>query len=327
MRDKGEPAVKLMQSNFKDAYWTLAQMVAHHTVNGCSMQRRRSARHGHAIRADGGVGGRLADRAVGWRQERRIELPGGEKRTFLQDGDTVILRGFCEKRRRGAHRLRRLRRDGTAGARDLSSQPAIAAERLVRSRPGSLTRGLPRPVHGYCGPSRFARAFMLRQLSSPDIVWFGRGLTTAVVAVGSWWRLCLPLTLTGLETTRLLIAWNTGTCLFLVLAGIMFARSSNSDSMLHRAKMEDEGEWAVLALVMIAAVASVVAIVAELGGGQGHEPVAQKTGHVALAGLTVLSSWAFTHTMFAMHYAHNFYLRRAGPEGHGGLEFPDAARR
>jgi uncharacterized membrane protein len=132
--------------------------------------------------------------------------------------------------------------------------------------------------------------------------------------------LLVPVSAVGFQTTRLLIAWNTGTIMFLVLAAFMFARSS-TDSMLQRAKMEDEGAWVVLVLVVVAALTSVVAIVAELATVK-NIAEADKAGHIALAGLTVFSSWAFTHTMFAMHYAHNFYLRQDGPEGHGGLSFP-----
>lgn len=132
--------------------------------------------------------------------------------------------------------------------------------------------------------------------------------------------LFLPRHISGMTVTRFLIGWNTGTCLFLTLAGFMFA-SSSKDKMVSRAKMEDEGEWGVLLFVVVAAVASVAAIVVELGLVKDLNP-AEKTAHIALAGLTVLSSWAFTHTMFAMHYAHNFYLRQSGPAGHGGLVFP-----
>jgi uncharacterized membrane protein len=144
-------------------------------------------------------------------------------------------------------------------------------------------------------------------------------LTASVIAAVVV-ALCVPAQITGLVTTRLLIGWNTGTCMFLILAGIMFAKSDSS-KMLRRAKLEDEGEFAVMTLVVIAAIASVAAIVAELGVVKDLSQ-SQKTGHIALAGLTVVSSWAFTHTMFAMHYAHNFYLRQDGPAGHGGLTFP-----
>jgi len=84
---------------FKDMYWTFAQMLAHHTSNGCNMQP------GDLI-ASGTVSGPTPDSRgclleLTWdgpgKPRRAIELPTGEKRTFLADGDTVIFKGYCEK--------------------------------------------------------------------------------------------------------------------------------------------------------------------------------------------------------------------------------------
>ena len=69
----------------------------------------------------------------------------------------------------------------------------------------------------------------------------------------------------------------------------------------------------ILGLTVAAAVASLGAIFAELGAGPGRWPV-----HVFLAAATILLSWAFIHTIFALHYAHEFYDDEAG----GGLAFP-----
>jgi fumarylacetoacetase len=101
MRDKGEPAVKLMQSNFKDAYWTLAQMVTHHTVNGCNLQPGDLLGTGTQSGPTPDQGGSLLELSGGGKAP--LVLPNGEKRTFLLDGDTVILRGFCQ--REGAARI------------------------------------------------------------------------------------------------------------------------------------------------------------------------------------------------------------------------------
>ncbi|CAN5688563.1 fumarylacetoacetase [soil metagenome] len=95
MREKGEAAVKLMQSNFKDAYWTLAQMVAHHTVNGCNLQPGDLLGTGTQSGPTADEGGSLLELSGGGKKP--LELPNGEKRVFLQDGDTVILRGYCER--------------------------------------------------------------------------------------------------------------------------------------------------------------------------------------------------------------------------------------
>jgi len=95
MRERGVPAVRLMQSDFRDAYWTLAQLVAHHTVNGCNLQSGDLLGTGTQSGPLDGQGGSLLELSHGGRQP--VPLPGGETRTFLADGDTVILRAFCER--------------------------------------------------------------------------------------------------------------------------------------------------------------------------------------------------------------------------------------
>jgi fumarylacetoacetase len=80
-------------------YWTFAQMIAHHTVNGCNLQP------GDLI-ASGTISGKERDTKgclleLTWdgpgKPRSPVELPTGEKRTFLQDGDTIIMRGWCER--------------------------------------------------------------------------------------------------------------------------------------------------------------------------------------------------------------------------------------
>ena len=95
MRDAGRPAQKLMQSNFRDSYWTLAQLVAHHTVNGCNLQPSDLLGSGTQSGPDAGQGGSLLELAMGGKQPLR--LAGGDTRGFLQDGDTVIPRGYCNR--------------------------------------------------------------------------------------------------------------------------------------------------------------------------------------------------------------------------------------
>ncbi|MGA7524021.1 MAG: fumarylacetoacetase [Acidobacteriaceae bacterium] len=95
MRAKGQGPVRLSRGNMRDLYWTPAQMLAHHASNGCNLQTGD-------LLATGTVSGATRD-SVGSLLERTrrgaepLELPNGENRKFLEDGDEVILRGCCER--------------------------------------------------------------------------------------------------------------------------------------------------------------------------------------------------------------------------------------
>ena len=101
MRERGEAAVQLSQSNFSDAYWTLAQLLTHHASNGCNLQPGDLLGTGTQSGPEPGQGGSLLELSQGGQQP--ITLPGGEQRRFLADGDTLILRAFCQ--RPGAARI------------------------------------------------------------------------------------------------------------------------------------------------------------------------------------------------------------------------------
>ena len=96
MRNAGLPAQRLMQSNFRDSYWTLAQLVAHHTVNGCNLQPGDLFGSGTQSGPKPGQGGSLLELSGGGKHP--LQLANGEQRSFLEDGDTVTLRGHCEQR-------------------------------------------------------------------------------------------------------------------------------------------------------------------------------------------------------------------------------------
>ncbi|QTD46589.1 fumarylacetoacetase [Ottowia testudinis] len=86
---------RFTQTNYRHAYWTAAQMVAHHTVNGCNLQPGD-------LLGTGTLSGPTLDSACALIElttggKNPIQLPNGESRTWLEDGDTVILRGWCEK--------------------------------------------------------------------------------------------------------------------------------------------------------------------------------------------------------------------------------------
>jgi fumarylacetoacetase len=95
MRERGDAAVRLMQSNFRDAYWTLAQLVAHHSSNGCNLRPGDLLGSGTQSGPLPEQGGSLLELTQGGKLP--ITLPNGETRRFLQDGDSVALRAFCER--------------------------------------------------------------------------------------------------------------------------------------------------------------------------------------------------------------------------------------
>jgi fumarylacetoacetase len=95
MREQRLAPERLSQSNFRDAYWTLAQLLVHHTSNGCNMQPGDLLGTGTQSGPGPGQGGSLLELSAGGRQP--VALAGGETRTFLEDGDAVILRARCAR--------------------------------------------------------------------------------------------------------------------------------------------------------------------------------------------------------------------------------------
>jgi uncharacterized membrane protein len=121
---------------------------------------------------------------------------------------------------------------------------------------------------------------------------------------------------------RAVIGWDVGAGIYLILTLIMAARA-DAASMRRRAAREDLTRWVFLALMAGAAFFSMFAIL-----GPVHE--AKNTaggisvGLVLLGGVTILLSWLFAHTAFAIHYAHEYYAGR-GPARAAGLIFPGKA--
>jgi uncharacterized membrane protein len=134
---------------------------------------------------------------------------------------------------------------------------------------------------------------------------FGALVTLALTAAPGW-----------RPATRLLVGWDIGSALYLVLAFHMMARS-DVHRIRHRAASQDEGQFAILVLTVAAALASLAAIVVLLGS----SAAGRQARHLALATVTILLSWAVIHTIFALHYAHEFYDGSVGP-GRGKLAFP-----
>jgi fumarylacetoacetase len=93
MREAGHAGDRLSRSNSADAYWTVAQLVAHHTVNGCNLAEGDLFGSGTLSGPRPEQGGSLLELTLGGRQP--LQLSNGEQRSFLEDGDTVILKGCC----------------------------------------------------------------------------------------------------------------------------------------------------------------------------------------------------------------------------------------
>lgn len=139
------------------------------------------------------------------------------------------------------------------------------------------------------------------------------GLALAFLLPGDW-----------RVATRVLVAWNGGALLYLVLSGgIMFLE--DHEALTRRAATQDEGRFVILALAVLATMASIGAIVAELASVKTMEGFG-KGLHIGLASLTIMTAWTFIHMMFAFHYAHEFANEfgrdRTDSEKSGGLSFP-----
>jgi len=85
----------ICKSNFKYMYWNISQQLAHHTVNGCNMRVGDLCGSGTISGPDAGSYGSMLE--LTWKGTKPITLPDGSERKFINDNDTVIMRGFCEK--------------------------------------------------------------------------------------------------------------------------------------------------------------------------------------------------------------------------------------
>jgi uncharacterized membrane protein len=115
--------------------------------------------------------------------------------------------------------------------------------------------------------------------------------------------------------TRFLTGWDAG-CLGYLVTIVTIMLGADPANIRRRAVMMDEGRFAILILTATGAIASLGAIVVELGDKENaHNP-----RHLALAVGTIALSWALTHTIFALHYAHEYYAEKRHADG--GLAFP-----
>ncbi|HEX8925270.1 MAG TPA: fumarylacetoacetase [Terriglobales bacterium] len=101
MREANCAPVRLSRGNFRDMYWTFAQMLTHHTSNGCNLRPGDLLASGTVSGPEPENRGCLLELTRGGAES--ITLPTGEQRKFLEDGDEIIIRGYCE--REGARRI------------------------------------------------------------------------------------------------------------------------------------------------------------------------------------------------------------------------------
>ena len=101
MRADGVPPMRVSRARVADLYWTPAQLLAHHTSNGCNLRPGDLLASGTVSGPDKDARGCLLE--LTWRGAEPLTLPGGETRSFLENGDEVILRGYAE--REGAVRI------------------------------------------------------------------------------------------------------------------------------------------------------------------------------------------------------------------------------
>jgi uncharacterized membrane protein len=123
--------------------------------------------------------------------------------------------------------------------------------------------------------------------------------------------------LPGSVLTRALLGWDLGVAIYLISAAAAMAHCVSVAQMERNAAAQDEGAYAVLALTGASALASLGAIFAELDVVDRSDPQYGLYGVLAVG--TVLLSWTFVHTIFALHYAHDYY----GGRHRGGLRFPE----
>jgi uncharacterized membrane protein len=149
----------------------------------------------------------------------------------------------------------------------------------------------------------------------PRVVRIVRARPRLFLALALGAIICVTLPAEWRLPTRVLIGWDAGAAIYLTLA---FSSMAGSDvaRIRRRAVLLDEDRTVFLLLTTAAALASLGAIVVQLSAkGAGHQPL-----HLALAVATIALSWGFTHTIFALHYAHEFYVEAR--EESGGLAFP-----
>lgn len=124
-------------------------------------------------------------------------------------------------------------------------------------------------------------------------------------------------------STRILCIWNVGMISFLASTWVLMVQAVPK-TMRRNAQSQDEGRLVILSLVTSAACASILAIAFILREAKGKD-ISVVIPHVVLAVATIVGSWLLVHTIFAMHYAHEYYQdhKTQSNTKAGGLDFPE----
>jgi uncharacterized membrane protein len=155
-------------------------------------------------------------------------------------------------------------------------------------------------------PRRLPRFVRIMRARPRLFISIAIGVVVIVLAPGKWQM-----------ATRLLTGWDVGIALYLIAAYHLFA-TGDEKRMRRWAAVEDEGRFGVLILTVAAALASLGAIVALLGST--HAGGSRDSVLLGQATVTILLSWGFIHTIFAFHYAHEYYGEHGGKKS--GINFP-----
>lgn len=162
------------------------------------------------------------------------------------------------------------------------------------------------PLHAEHSPDDAARAPLL-PTGRRDLL--ARPRLTLAITLFIVQATALPWLVDWRWPTILLVAWNVAIGAHLVLVLHMMANSDGSMT-LHRARRLDEGARTILLLSIVAGIASLLAIVAELAVVKDLTGLS-RLAHIVLAALTVLTAWSFIQVMFALHYAHAWAIAAA----------------
>lgn len=141
-------------------------------------------------------------------------------------------------------------------------------------------------------------------------------ISSAVAAV-----VCLLVPWSWHWTTRAVATWVAFSSSALAMTWYVLV-SADPSEVARTARLQDSSRTAIFVFVVVAAIASVLTVAAELGTAKGLDR-ASMGGHVVFSILTVLTSWALVHTVFTLRYAHLFYGSEQGDDARGGLSFPE----